>query len=147
MIKSFKNEKGKQEVFRTYNDLVEQWGIPVEDKAIYGKYGSTYIIAEKKTILLLYFSMVLVTILHLCGYSMQRIIKAFRVYAIDAMGGAGKSVSNDNYEKDFNVLKWLSTLLDSLKISKAFAVGVSYGSLIVQQLLCYMPDKVIRVFV
>ena len=146
MIKSFKNDKGKQEVFRTYNDLVEQWSVPVEDKAIYGKYGSTHVIIagkEDNPPLLLFHGVGDNSAL-MWIFNAKELSKHFRIYAIDTMGGAGKSVSNDNYEKNFDVLNWLSTLLDSLKISKAFAVGVSYGSLIVQQLLCYMPDKVIK---
>ena len=146
MIKAFKSSTKQEEVIRTYKLLLEQWGIPVEEKISFGEYGLTYvnIAGDNANPPLLLFHGVGDNSALMWIYNAKELSKHFRIYAVDALGGAGRSVSNIKYANEFDTCKWLKSLLDELEIDKAYAAGVSYGSLLVQMLLCYMPDRIIK---
>lgn len=146
IINAFKSNKKRDEVIKSYMLLLEQWGVPVEEKTVFGEYGSTYIniAGDKANPPLLLFHGVGDNSALMWIFNAKYLSKYFRVYAIDALGGAGRSVSNINYATGFNTLKWLKSILDELKIDKAYAAGVSYGSLLVQMLLCYDPERIIK---
>ena len=146
IINAFKSNKKRDKVIKSYMLLLEQWGVPVEEKTVFGEYGSTYInvAGDKANPPLLLFHGVGDNSALMWIFNAKQLSKYFRIYAIDALGGAGRSVSNINYATGFDTLKWLKSILDELKIDKAYAAGVSYGSLLVQMLLCYDPERIIK---
>lgn len=53
-------------------------------------------------------------------YNAPELGRHFHLYAIDTMGGQGKSVPNGNYNKEFDDVRWIDGGLDELGIEKAF---------------------------
>lgn len=143
-MKVFKSEKGKNELYASYEKLLVNWDVELAEKDISTKYGTTHIIEagrENEHVLLLF---------HGVGdnsammwiFNAKELASKFRIIAIDAIGGAGKSVPNDNYVKNFNQTEWITELMDKLGIEKADAAGVSYGCYIVQHLKIEMPERI-----
>ena len=65
-------------------------------------------------------------------YNAQELSRHFHLYAIDTLGGPGKSVPNGNYNKEFDDIRWIDETLDRLSNGKAFFAGVSHGGYLVQ---------------
>ncbi len=99
IINAFKSNKKRDEVIKSYMLLLEQWGVPVEEKTVFGEYGSTYIniAGDKANPPLLLFHGVGDNSALMWIFNAKYLSKYFRVYAIDALGGAGRSVSNINW--------------------------------------------------
>ena len=68
----------------------------------------------------------------------------FKLYAIDTLGGPGKSVPNENYNENFDSIAWIDQIFDGLKLEKAFIAGVSNGGYLVQYYTVKRPEKVIK---
>lgn len=47
-------------------------------------------------------------------YNAKRLGERYKLYAIDTMGGPGKSVPNENYNKDFDDIKCIDEVLNGL---------------------------------
>jgi hypothetical protein len=72
VINAFKSNKRRDEVIKSYMLLLEQWGVPVEEKTVFCEYGATHInIAGDKSNPPLLLVQELVIILHLCGFLTQ----------------------------------------------------------------------------
>lgn len=147
MIKAFKNEKKKQEVYKTYDALLAQWGTPLEEKDIEGRYGTTHITCagDPKNMPLMLFHGVGDNSALMWIYNAREFAKEYYVIAVDAIGGAGKSVSNETYAEGFDQIVWISELMDTLKLDKVYAAGVSYGSYLVQLFKCKLPQRFIKI--
>ena len=70
--------------------------------------------------------------------------KHFHIFAIDTIGGPGKSRPNENYNKGFDDILWIDQVLDGLKIDKAFFAGVSNGGYLLQYYTLKRPQRVIK---
>lgn len=146
-MKVFRTEKGKNELFESYSRLIEKWDVEVIERDIETKFGTTHIIESgqnNKPVLLLF---------HGVGdnsammwiFNAKALAENFRIIAIDAIGGAGKSIPNENYGKQFKQTEWIVELLDLLEIEKAHAAGVSYGNYLVQHLKIEIPDRIEKI--
>jgi pimeloyl-ACP methyl ester carboxylesterase len=78
-------------------------------------------------------------------YNAKKLGEYFHVYAIDTIGGPGKSSPNENYNKSFNQIRWIDELFSGIHIDKAYLAGVSNGSYMAQHYSIIRPDKVIKV--
>ncbi len=70
--------------------------------------------------------------------------KHFHIFAVDTIGGPGKSRPNENYNKNFDDILWIDQVLDGLKIEKAFFAGVSNGGYLLQYYTLNRPERVIK---
>ncbi len=77
-------------------------------------------------------------------YNAKELGKYFHVFAIDTIGGPGKSCPNENYNKDFSQIVWLDEIFVGINIPKAYLAGVSNGSYLVQHYSIMRPDRVIK---
>lgn len=147
MIKAFKNERKKQEVYKSYDGLLAQWNTVLEEKDIKGRYGTTHIICagDPKNFPLLLFHGVGDNSAIMWIYNAKEFAKEYYVIAVDVIGGAGKSVSNDTYTGGFDQIIWITELLDTLKLDKVYAAGVSYGCYLVQLFKCKLPDRFVKI--
>ena len=143
MVKVYKSEKGKEAIQSTYDILLKKWGVEYEEADVATRFGSTHVIiagGKEKPPLVLF---------HGVGddaaFMWIRNAKAlaanFRIYAVDTIGGPGKSIPNENYGKEFNICPWIDDMLDGLGIEKANIAGVSNGAYITQAYGARRPDR------
>ncbi len=58
--------------------------------------------------------------------------KHFHLFAVDTIGGPGKSTFTEAYNKDFDDVLWIDDILDGLSLPKTSIAGVSNGGYLVQ---------------
>lgn len=145
-MKIYRSRKMQQEIIRTYNKLVKQWGLVVEEMDIATPYGMTHIIAcgNKNNPPLILFHGVGDDAALMWIYNAKYLSLYYRVYAVDTIGGPGKSVPGELYNKDFDDVLWIDKILEGLSIEKAFFAGVSHGGYLVQVYALRRLERVIK---
>lgn len=129
LVKRFKSPEGKQMIYKSYDKLLELWGVNKEELDIETKYGKTHVIVSGNIAnppLLLF---------HDSGGNsvftwfpnIREFVKHYYVVAVDYFGGSGKSEPNESYPKEFDVGLWVNKILDTLGIKMTNIAGVSYG--------------------
>lgn len=146
MVKVYKSEKGKQEILRTYDILLKKWDVDYEEIDVKTRYGSTHIITagtKGNPPLILFHGVgddaAMMWIVNAKSWS-----EKFRIYAIDTIGGPGKSVPNENYGKGFDQCLWIDDVLDELKLDKVNVAGVSNGAYLTQLYGAKRPNRTIK---
>ena len=144
MIKVYKNQKAAENIIKTYDQLLKRWGIPFEESDIETSYGSTHIITagNKQGQPLILFHGVGDDSALMWLYNAKEWAKEFRLFAIDTLGGPGKSRPNENYNKDFDDAKWIDEIRQKLGLGKISLIGVSNGGYLVQYYNLMRPEWV-----
>lgn len=148
-MKVYRSGKAEKEILRTYDALLSQWGVPVTERDVVTRHGSTHVIVcgdEKAPPL---------TLFHGVGddsalmwlYNAKALAARYRVYAIDTLGGPGKSRPGDGYNKDFDDCEWIDGVLDGLNVQKTHVMGVSHGGYLAQLYTLRRPGRVLRTVV
>lgn len=145
-MKVFKSEKAKRKIMETYNQLLDLWKVEYQERDIQSRYGTTHIIecGDKQKPPLLLFHGVGDNSALMWVYNAKEIAPYFHIFAIDTIGGPGKSCPNENYNKDFDEIKWIDDLYMNLSIEKAYIAGVSNGSYMAHHYGIIRPQKVIK---
>jgi pimeloyl-ACP methyl ester carboxylesterase len=145
-MKVYKSEKAKRNIYTTYDKLLGLWGVAIKEIDISTTYGTTHIIQcgkEENPPLVLFHGVGDDSAL-MWIYNAKELSKHFRIYAIDTIGGPGKSCPGENYTKAFDEIKWLDEVFDSLELDTAYVAGVSNGSYITQHYGIMRPERVIK---
>lgn len=145
-VKVYRSKKAQSQIQQSYDTLLAQWGCSKTERDVSTTYGSTHIIecgnASLPPLVLFHgvgddsALMWIFNAAFLSGY--------FHVFAVDTLGGPGKSVPNENYNKNFDDALWIDQVLDALEIDKAFFAGVSCGGYLVQYFTLNRPDRVLK---
>lgn len=145
-MKVYKSKKKQQEIVRTYDRLLEQWGVEIEELEIDTRYGMTHVVAcgKKQNPPLLLFHGVGDDTALMWIYNAQYLSQYYRIYAVDTIGGPGKSVPGEGYNKEFDDVCWIDQILDALAIKETFLAGVSHGGYLVQLYSLCRPERVRR---
>ncbi|MDD2648649.1 MAG: alpha/beta hydrolase [Eubacteriales bacterium] len=143
-MKKYRSEKAGREILRTYDELLSRWGTETEELNLKSEYGITHVTAagEKGAEPLV--------LLHGVGddsalmwlKNAAYLAKRYRIYAIDTIGGAGKSEMGAGYDKSFDDVVWLRGVLDALSIGEASFIGVSHGGYLAQLCALCLPERV-----
>ena len=144
MVKKYRNEKGGREIIRTYDILLKRWGIDFEEIDVDTRYGKTHIIkaGDIKNPPLMLFHGVGDDAALMWIKNAMALADKFRLYAVDTIGGPGKSVPNENYGKGFEQCLWIDDMLDSLELEKVNMAGVSNGAYITQLYGAKRPERI-----
>lgn len=145
-MKIYRTKKQQKIILETYDKLLNQWGCPFCEKDLITSYGTTHVIEAGKN------DAPPLVLFHGVGddsalmwiYNAKFLSRHFKLYAVDTLGGPGKSVPNRNYNKSFDDIIWIDEILDALKIQKAFFAGVSHGGYRVQEYALKRPQRVIK---
>lgn len=145
-MKVYKSEEGKEKILQSYDKLLLQWGCDKSEYDIETIYGSTHVIecGDKNLPTLVLFHGVGDDSALMWIYNAAFLSKHFHIFAIDTIGDPGKSIPNENYNKDFDDILWIDQVLDGLKIEKAFFAGVSNGGYLLQYYTLKRPQRVIK---
>ena len=144
-MRVYKSKKAKKRVLDTYDQLLAMWNVDKEERDIPTTYGTTHVIlcgSEDNPPLVLFHGVGDNSAL-MWIFNAKALSRHFRVIAIDTIGGPGKSVPNENYNKDFDDAKWIDEVFAGLNLNKAHIAGTSNGAYLVQYYGLHRPDRVI----
>ncbi len=145
-MKIYKNEKEGKNIIATYDKLLATWDCEFTEYDVSTDYGTTHVIesGKKNAEPLVLFHGVGDDSALMWIYNAKYLGQFYHLYAIDTMGGPGKSRPNENYNKDFDDIRWIDQALSELKIEKAFFAGVSNGGYLTQYYALNRPEKVLK---
>ena len=115
-MKKYRSEKSGQAILETYDRILASWQCETKERDEETEYGTTHVIecgAEEAPALVLFHGVGDDSAL-MWIYNAPELGKHFHLYAIDTMGGPGKSVPNGNYNKEFDDVRWIDGVLDVL---------------------------------
>jgi len=146
-MKVYKNAKAAKQILDTYDRLLSMWNVDAEERDIATAYGSTHVIVcgqEGNPPLVLFHGVGDDSAL-MWLYNAEALARSFRVYAIDTIGGPGKSRPNAHYNKHFNDALWIDETLAGLGLDRLHIAGVSNGAYLAQYYGIYRPERVISI--
>lgn len=149
IMKVFKSKVAEKRVMDSYHLLLEAWNVETEERDIPTTYGDTHIILcgkESNPPLVLFHGVGDNSAL-MWVYNAKALAQHFRIIAIDTIGGPGKSKPNANYNKTFDVVKWIDETLAALGLDQGqvYIAGVSNGTYLAQKYGLHRPDKVMKI--
>jgi pimeloyl-ACP methyl ester carboxylesterase len=132
--------------FTAYDALLRRWELPLDQVELTSEFGTTHVNAcgptEAPPLLLL------------AGHGATSAVwfavapalaKTHRVYAIDLIGDAGRSVmGGGRFTKPADLHTWLTTVLDGLQLTRTSLCGHSYGSWLALTYALHAPHRVDR---
>lgn len=141
----YKNEAVKKEVMRLYDEKLKACGFEYEDLYIDTDAGKTHVVLTGNRQLppLVVFHginagapMALEAIKHLN--------KSYCLYGIDTVGQATKSAETRLPMKGDAYGHWICQTLDGLGLDKVNVCAISYGAFLLQKLMQYKPERLIK---
>ncbi len=132
--------------FAKYDALLRRWPVEVEPLNLRGRYGTTHVNAcgpaGAPAIVLMHGGRATSTVWY--GV-VAALAQAFRVYAIDAIGDAGRSVDDgEPLVGRAGLMRWLDETLDLLGVDSTAIVGHSLGAWISMQYALHARGRVTR---
>ncbi len=125
-----------------YDAMLALWRVPHDSIDVKTRFGSTHVNAcgpEDGPPLVL---------LHGAGLSstawyanIPGLSADHRVYAVDVIGDAGKSVADRLMERPIDYAEWLSEVFDGLRIEKGHLLGHSYGGWLTLNMALVYPER------
>lgn len=125
----FKSKKEEQKYIQAYNKSLSLWPVPFEEKDILTSFGTAHVIISGpkngEPLVLLHGMDATSTMWY---PNIKSYAKEYRVYAIDYIMEAGKSVLKEN--KNLNsdeIITWYNEIFDNLKLKNINLLGTSRG--------------------
>ncbi len=125
---------------------MKQWNVAFEELDISTRYGTTHIITagnHENPPLVLFHGVGDDSAL-MWIYNIEALASGLRVYAVDTIGGPGKSEMGKAYGRSFDDVLWIDDILDQLGIDKTNIAGVSHGGYLSQLYTLKRPGRVNR---
>lgn len=146
-MKIYRTQKAQRNILSTYDRLLEEWGVDIIQRDITTRYGSTHVnvFGESSATPILLFHGVGDDSALMWIYNAAALAPYFRLYAVDTLGGPGKSVPNDRYNKEFDDAVWIDDILEGLGLKDVNIAGVSHGGYLVQYYALVRPERVNKV--
>lgn len=145
-MKVYRNKKVQKEIIRTYDKLLTLWEVAEEELDVETTYGTTHVVTcgDKKNLPLVLFHGVGDDSALMWIYNAKSLSQYYCLYAIDTIGGPGKSNPGELYNKKFDDVDWIDQVLNQLGLSKVFMAGVSHGGYLVQMYSVCRPERVLK---
>lgn len=125
---NFKTPEGEAKYIVAYETTLTIWAIPYEFLEVPTQWGRTHIIAcgpqNAPPLVLLHGMSLSATMWFSNVADLSRI---YRIYAVDTIGSAGKSVAIQPLKNRADFAGWLNDVLDGLKITQTHILGHSHG--------------------
>lgn len=146
MVSKYKSPSGGKLILESYDRLLESWNVEKVETDIDTTFGKTHIAAagDPSNPPLILFHGVGDDLALMWIYNAKALSEHFRIYAVDTIGGPGKSEPNEEYFKAYDQIRWIGELLDALKIERAYFAGVSNGAYLTMHYSIKRPERVIR---
>ncbi|WP_397447565.1 alpha/beta fold hydrolase [Polaribacter sp. R77954] len=144
----FKSKQGKEKILTLYNQKLDKLNIDYSEKLIETNFGVTNIIITgdtKNPPLLL---------IHGTGGCAPLILESFPnlsskycVYAVDVLAQPNKSAENRLDMKSLDYGKWITELIETLKLTEVTLVGFSFGGFIALKTLEFKETHIKKAYV
>jgi len=138
----FAKAKGHADYMAAYEAMFSLWSVPYDAVDVKTGYGSTHINVSGPS------DGHPLVLLHGAGLSstawfanIAALSANHRVYAVDTIGDAGKSVADRLLEQRADYAQWLREVFDGLDIEKAYLLGHSYGGWLTLNMALANPDR------
>jgi pimeloyl-ACP methyl ester carboxylesterase len=145
-MKAYRSKKAERHILETYDELLRMWNIDYAERMVETRYGKAHVIecgCETGKPLILFHGVGDDSAL-MWIYNAAALGKHFHLFAIDTIGGPGKSTFTEAYDKDFNDVLWIDDILDMLHLTKVSIAGVSNGGYLVQLYTLFRSERVDR---
>src|SRR6266571_4649797 len=124
----FKTPQGQARYLAAYEATLALWPVTVESFPVPTRFGTTHVNACGPR------GAHPVVLLHELGISgtmwyqnVADLSRSYRVYALDTIGDAGKSICTRSLRTGADFVAWLSDVFSHLELESAHVVGMSYG--------------------
>jgi pimeloyl-ACP methyl ester carboxylesterase len=142
----FSTTEGRAKYMAAYEAMFALWKIPHDAIDIETRFGSTHINAcgpvDGDPLVLL----------HAAGLSstvwfanMADLSAHHRVYAVDVLGDAGRSVADRLMTQRTDYAQWLKDVLDGLNMNRCNLLGHSYGGWLTLNMALACPDRLRKI--
>lgn len=143
---AFRGPRDAAEFFAAYDAVLNRWPVPVDQLDLPSVYGTTRVQAcgpvDGPPLVLLHAGGATSTVWFANGGDLSR---SHRVYAVDQMGGAGRSVHEGQpIRSAADLTGWLDALFDSLDLHAAALGGHSYGAWLALSYTLHAPHRISR---
>ncbi|MBR2555859.1 MAG: alpha/beta hydrolase [Aeriscardovia sp.] len=145
-MKVYRSRKSGEKIIETYDRLLSLWNCEIKERDIETKYGITHVIecGDEALEPLVLFHGVGDDSALMWIFNAPYLSQHYHVFAIDTMGGPGKSRPNSNYNKEFDDILWIDEVLGGIGIDRSRFAGVSMGGYLVQAYSLKRPERVIH---
>ena len=139
----FKTREGESAFLSVYDAALKRWPVPFEELDIPTRFGTTHVIVsgpkDAPPLVLLhgYMATSVMWLPNIRDFSREH-----RVYAIDVMGQASKSVPGEPIRDRADFVTWLTATLDGLHLGRVSLVGQSFGGWIALGYAVAAPERV-----
>jgi pimeloyl-ACP methyl ester carboxylesterase len=138
----FSTTDGRAEFIAAYEVMFDLWTVDHDSMDVKTGYGSTHINACGPG------DGCPLVLLHAAGFgstawfaNVGALSREYRVYAVDVIGDAGKSVANRVMEERSEYAEWLREVFDGLGVDRAHLMGHSYGGWLTLNMALAHPDR------
>jgi pimeloyl-ACP methyl ester carboxylesterase len=142
----FTTPEGRAKYMTAYEAMFSLWKVPYEIIDVKTSYGSTHINVsgpgDGYPLILLH----AVSLSSTAWFAnIAQLSANHRVYAVDGIGDAGKSVAEYLIEKRLDYAEWLREVFDGLNIDKGYLLGHSYGGWLALNMALAYPDRLRKI--
>jgi pimeloyl-ACP methyl ester carboxylesterase len=142
----FTTPEGRAKYMTAYEAMFSLWKVPYDSIDVKTGYGSTHINVsgpgDGYPLVLLH----AVSLSSTAWFANIAELSAnHRVYAVDAIGDAGKSIAKCLLEKRLDYAEWLREVFDGLNIEKGYLLGHSYGGWLALNMALAYPDRLRKI--
>ena len=147
MVSLFKSESGKKDILNMYDQRLEELNISYESLNVETTYGTTHILKtgslSAPPLILVHGSNGCAPIALECYPNLS---SKYQVFALDVLAQPNKSAETRLSMKDESYGKWISEVIDQLKLDNVVLVGFSFGGLIILKTLIHDSAKIKEAF-
>ena len=141
----FRTPEGEAEYIDAYNATLALWPVPFDSQEVNTRCGLTHIIVSGPTgappLFLLHGMNLSAT---MWFPNVAGLAQRYRVYAVDTIGSASRSVASRPLKKRAEFADWLDDVCDELGIACTHMVGHSHGGWIALNYALSAPERVKR---
>ncbi|MHC4159747.1 MAG: alpha/beta fold hydrolase [Planctomycetota bacterium] len=142
----FTTTEGRAKYMAAYEAMFNLWTVPYDAVDVKTGYGSTHVNisgpSDGHPLVLLH----AVSLSSTAWFANIAALSAnHRVYAVDGIGDAGKSVADRLIEKRTDYAQWLRDVFDGLNIERAYLLGHSYGGWLTLNMALAHPDRLRKI--
>jgi pimeloyl-ACP methyl ester carboxylesterase len=142
----FNTSEGRAKYMAAYESMFYLWKVPHDAIGVKTSYGYTHINVSGPG------DGYPIVLLHAAGLSstvwfanIAELSAHHRVYAVDIIGDAGKSVADQLLEKRIDYAEWLREVLDGLDIERCALIGHSYGGWLTLNMALAYPNRMRKI--
>jgi pimeloyl-ACP methyl ester carboxylesterase len=148
-VRRFKSAAGEAAVRSSYDEILSAWPVPAQSVMVSTPYGETHVLAAGPT------GAPPLVLFHGVGddaaamwiYNIKDLSARHRCFAVDTIGGPGRSVPGEGYGPGFSQVAWMRALWKGLGLARACVAGVSYGGWLATEAALSLGGLVDRVVV